>query len=166
MAIRDERRKTYPLKQVIGMLGMTMNYGYELASSGKFPFPIIQVNVADKAVPKKPVDDFLERGIMPKKYSGKSDWIQGKRGPLEKWTPSNHVNWNLPIMIALNNRFNQVIRNMNKELVSPIDKGDAIRLAAEEFIQRRPQYVYEEEVGGVFDGRSKTKTKTQNHSQD
>ncbi|MFA5629804.1 MAG: hypothetical protein WC958_06160 [Dehalococcoidales bacterium] len=140
-----DKRLTYSLKEVIAMLGMTVNYGYELAENGQFPFPVIQVNKTERAVPKKPVDDFLNKGKVPRAAKIMAPWNTGKPGRTPKWTPGNHINWNYPIPKELNDKFNLVLKNMNKTLTSPIDKGEAIRLAAEEFVQRRPQFLFEPE---------------------
>ena len=136
MAGSPKKRKTYPLKQAIELLGMRLDNGYEMAKNGTFPFPVIQVGENAWAVPKKPVDDFLEQGKLPPRLSRTA---RTKRQ--EVWNSSNSVNWNYPVPKELHETFRRVVKNMNKALANPISLEQAKRLAAKEFIDRRPQFL-------------------------
>jgi len=143
MAGRLRKRKTYPLKVALELLGYDYEHGYEQAKNGTFPFPAIQISPNAWVVPKEPVDNYLKDGTLPPRLSRRA---RTKRQ--EVWNSSNSVNWNYPVPKELHNTFRRVVKNMNKALANPINLEQAKRLAAKEFIDRRPQFLYEDEEKG------------------
>jgi hypothetical protein len=135
-----EQKEVYTLEEVFEMLGI--NSDSEKASArkdiknGTFPFPTLYIRNRH-LVPKKPIDDFLA-GFKPQSY--KPPWQQLKKGRPRKWIPSETTNLNFPVSKNLNNLFEEICNNINKSIPNPLTKGDFLRLAMEEFIERRPEF--------------------------
>jgi hypothetical protein len=69
---------------------------------------------------------------------------KGKRGAQKKWNPDECIHYNFPVPVDLDERFSQVVDAINEEFDYPLPKSDFQRLAIEEFIQRRPEYMIKE----------------------
>lgn len=129
------KEEVYTMDQVINILGLYRNEAYRMLNEGTFPFPAIQLGPKTWRIPKKPVDDFLA-GNLPRDY--KPPWKKGRYGRTPKWRKGEKVNYNVPIPLTMHQQFTEVCERENKKMISPITKGDWIRLALQEFIDRRP----------------------------
>jgi len=128
--------QVYTVPEVAQMLDWPKSLAYEALEQGKFPFPVIRLGPKKWVVPKKPVDAFLS-GEQPARTL-RLPWQKGGRGRPAKWKPSETINYNVPIPIDLHERFTAVCKYINSTITPPLTKGDWIRIALEEFIQRRP----------------------------
>jgi predicted DNA-binding transcriptional regulator AlpA len=130
------REETYSADEVITMLKLHRQEAYEMLNKEEFPFPAIQVSPNSWRIPKKPVDDFLA-GNLPRNYQ--PPWHKGRRGRPPKWKNGEYVHYNFHVPLDLHEVLNEVIEWENKKLPSPMPKGDWLRLALVEFVQRRPK---------------------------
>jgi len=141
--------EVYYLYNVGEMLGISKREMERIVEKNfeNFPFSVLKIHKGDKphyVVPKKQVDDYLKKGKKPQvsKFN---------KGRPAKWHKEEYVTWQYNIPNELNERFDAVILNINKENLrkygTVMYKGDFIRLAVEEFIQRRPEYLTCEKEG-------------------
>lgn len=136
MATRTEIQ-AYTTKEVSELLGIADNNTVKRSVlEGTFPFPAILIK-GKYYYPKKPIDDWL-KGKKPQSMEPAYDRNKGQK---KKWTKENSLNWNYPMPRSLNDKFDKVCQRINETLSTPILKGDFIRVAIEEFIERRPEFL-------------------------
>lgn len=145
-----EKKEVYTLSEVLEKFGIYEHYKNKTDAElitirdikkGEFPLPAIQIKNR-WYFPKRPVDDFLN-GMKPQNVV--PPWLKVKRGRPRKFIPGEYVNYNYRIPLDLDKKFNMVIKNINEKIPNPMPKGDFLRLAIEEFIDRRPEYQDKEE---------------------
>ena len=119
------------------MLGLEKTEVQNLVERGEFPcerFPFQVMRIGRSLVtPRKPIDDFLEFGRKPR--------LKDKRGRKKRWIDGEFLWYRFPVPNELDEQFDLIIKNVNKELPSKMDKADFQRLAIIEFIQRRPEFL-------------------------
>lgn len=134
-------KQAYTLEEVAKILGMEGNRQTDILrkqiQEGTFPFPVLQIR-SRYFVSKQAVDDFV-KGNKSCRYN--QAYNKETRGRPKRWIPSDTVNYNYPIPKELHNKFNKVCEGINKNLPNPLPKGDVLRLAIEEFIDRRPEFL-------------------------
>ena len=132
--------QAYNLYQVAEMLGMTKNDMQCIIDRGfeGFPFSVIKTGMKDGPrmyiVPKHQVDTWLSKGSVPQPKVGRNT-------PNKKYPKAEYTRYNLPISRMVDAKLMKVWKGINKELSAPVDKYDLVRLAIEEFIERRPEYL-------------------------
>lgn len=113
--------------------------------NNEFVFPSVKIGKL-YLFPKAPIDAFL-RGERDTKTGW---WKKPRKYPTKtrraRWDPANTVYLNYPCPRELNDKFDKVIEMINETLPQKLPKGDFIRLALEEFIERRPEYLDPEDI--------------------
>lgn len=130
-----EAKEVYTIEEVMEKLKIPRkDIIIKAVEDGVFPFPSIKIG---KFIlfSKTAIDNFL--------YNRKKTPWEGIRKNINRrrWIPSQTVHLNYPCPIELNEKFNKVIKKINATLPEPLPKGDFIRLAIEEFIERRPEFL-------------------------
>ncbi len=154
MVKNTEYGPTYSLSEVLDFFGLKEEYETDQNArmhiirqikGDEFPFPGIKIR-NKWYFPKKAVDEFLE-GFNPRKH--KPLWQKKSPGRPRRWNPDEVVHYNQPIPKKLDTLFNKVIYGINDSIPNPITKGDFLRLAIEEFITRRPEYLSQEDLEAI-----------------
>jgi hypothetical protein len=128
--------EAYNLTEVGKMLGLCKETIQEIIdrTNADFPFTVIKVG-RFYLIPKYQVDGFLKDGRVPAPKRVK--------GTLQRYDKNTHVTYNYYIPRVLDAKFDTIIKNMNKVLTSPLKKGEMLRIAIEEFVERRPEFMTE-----------------------
>lgn len=132
----------YTVPEVCGLLGIGKVEAYHMIEQGEFPFPLLRIGERKWLVPKAPVDRFL-KGVA--NQSQRMPWVAGKRGRPRKFQRGEYINYNYQVSVETDKRFTAVCNAINQTLASPLSKGDYVRLALNEFIDRRPEFLKEAE---------------------
>lgn len=115
-----------------------------------FPFNVIRTGMKAGPnmyiVPRKQVDDFFAYGKMPhaRKNMGKKDYSHSS-------TEFRTYTFRVPMW--LDEKFNEILRNINLTLSSAVSKEAWVRLALEEFIERRPEFQNKKDAPEETKGR-------------
>lgn len=134
-----EQIDVYTLEEIIEKFGIPPKEKQNIVSEiqkGTFPIPALKIR-HKYLFPKKPIDDFL-KGYNPQ--SVRLPWQKKQRGRPRKWLPTETVHLNFPVPADLNEKFDMICKNINKTISAPLSKGDFLRIAIEEFIERRPEF--------------------------
>lgn len=127
------RRKlmTYTVPEVCQMMGMPEKSDtYRRIRDGRFPFPVIEYAEGKFLVPRKTVDEFLQKGNLP-------TGVQNKGRP-PRWVKGQYVNYNFRVPNDIDEQFKAICDYLNSQATMPIGYDDYKRLALREFIARRP----------------------------
>ena len=133
--------ETYTLLELSKRLGIPQKDIIEQCGLRQFPFPAVVV--AEKYYfPKKPIDDWI-RGIKTSDVNVMRR--KNNAGAKRKWYDDGHYRtWNYKVPSHLNDQFDIVIENMNRNMDIPLTKQDFVLVCIQEFIERRPEYLQDQ----------------------
>ncbi len=136
-------KQVYTAIEVATMFGMTKQEKASMTKDldeGKFPIPAFRIRNRW----------YFNKKTINRLFDGKGDYSgdtptldEIKSNRFRKEDPAKMASITFKVKRQLNDQFNRVCTNINMEIDKPLNKGDYLRIALEEFIERRPQYTGE-----------------------
>ena len=142
----DDSVETVTLTEACERLGMRRADAVEAIKHGRFYFPAVKDH-ADFLISKRAFNDFLE-GKRLKNIRNPYRIIDSNKK--SKYSAENTKYMQCPVPIELWEQFTKIWENINKYVLkdTKISKIQLMRIAIEEFVERRPEYLHDLEEEG------------------
>jgi hypothetical protein len=134
--------QAYSLYEVGEMLGIERSTIDLIVKERRFeiiPFSILKFG-GMHFCSKKQVDKFIQEGKIPK--FNKAVWAKHRT-----WVPGEYTTWTFKVPKTLTEKFKKICYNMNRESPVKLAVQQYRILAIQEFIDRRPEYLGDDEDG-------------------
>jgi len=128
-------KRVYTPSELAEILGMPKNALLRAINEGTFPLPVMRFS-RYFFIPKAAVDKFLKG----RQYIDNDPPTLQEMNRFYKNPPGKTKHLGFQVTRELHEQFNRVCTNINMNLEKPLNKSDFLRIAVQEFVDRRPQY--------------------------